>query len=113
MAVEDVTELIERLEAFEDRLGVRLDSVGAQLEPMYDDLIHLVLRGELHPANGTTIDNNLELIVAAYDSTSKIVGTSSQYIDASSFFGLETFEVTVQLYVSTISRIRIYPKLVD
>lgn len=87
MTVTDITNLIERLEAFEDRLGVRLESLSAKFE-QYDDTGFVKVLGELHPQSGTTLQKDIELIVAAYDSSSRIVGTGSTYLEASGFFWL-------------------------
>jgi hypothetical protein len=110
MAVTDVTKLLERLEAFEDRLGVRLESLSVFMEVIGDDCVGLLVRGELHPQAGTELQQDVELIVAAYDSSSRIVGTMSQHFEASGFFGFETFEMIVEIHLNEIARVRIYPK---
>lgn len=110
MAVKDVTQLVERLEAFEDRLGVQLESLSAQLDVINDESVYLWVRGELHPTSGTELGQSVELVVAAYDSASRVVGTSTRYFDASSFFGFEIFEIVVQINVKNLTRIRIHPK---
>jgi hypothetical protein len=109
----DVTSLIERLEAFEDRVGVRLESLGAELDPMLDDLVHLNVRGELHPQSGTELPQDVELVIAAYDASSKIVGTTSRRFEAEGFFGFEIFEETIGIHVNNLKRIRIFPKQAD
>ncbi|MCC6423750.1 MAG: hypothetical protein IT447_09760 [Phycisphaerales bacterium] len=113
MAVTDVTMLVERLEAFEERLGVRLESLGAQLNPLLDDLVHLEIRGEMHPQAGTELQQDVKLVVAAYDANGRIVGTDSHLFEAGGFFGFETFEIIVQIYVNKLTRVRVYPKRND
>ena len=109
MAVEDVTRLVERLEAFEDRVGVRLESLhGAMWEN--DDGMWLEVRGELHPKSGTKLQQNLQLVIAAYDSSSRIVGIKEKIFLANTFFGFEVFQMHVQLDVLKLTRIRVYPK---
>ena len=88
MATTDATSLIERLEAFEDRMGVRLESVGAKVEDMGGDSVYLKVSGELHPQSGTELRQDVELVIAAYDTSSKIVGTGSRRFGAEGFFGL-------------------------
>lgn len=112
MAAIDVTNLIERLEAFEERMGVHLESLGAELEPMYD-YFWLRVRGELHPQSGTELRQDMELVIAAYDTSSKIVGTGSCRFQAEEFFGFEVFEVPIQIHVNDLKRIRIFPKRAD
>ncbi len=110
MAVKDVTKLVERLEAFEDRLGVRIESLSAHLNADDDESVYLVVRGELHPKSGTELEQSIELVVAAYDSASRVVATGSEFFDASSFFGFEIFDVTVEIPVKNLARVRIHPK---
>jgi len=110
MAVTDVTELIERLEAFEDRVSVRLESLSAFLQVIGDDFVGLKVRGELQPQSGTELEQDVELIVAVYDASSRVVGTDSEYFEASEFFGFETFEIFFQVDSDEISRVRVYPK---
>ncbi len=106
----DVTHLLERLEAFEDRLGVRIESLGADLEQQDDGDWSLSVRGELHPQSGTSLEQSLQLVIAVYDSTSKIVATTSSYFHADSFFGFDIFDESLWFGASNIARIRIYPK---
>ena len=106
----DVTNMIERLEAFEERASVRLESLGAVLLPVSGDLVYLKVRGELHPQSGTELLRDVELVFAAYDASSKIIGTSSCRFHTEGFFGFEIFETTVQLHVNILKRIRIIPK---
>ena len=111
MAVEDITNLVERLEAFEDRLGVRIEALSADFNYDADDgEATLTVRGELHPQSGTELQQDVELVVAAYDSSSRIVGTESHYFEMAGFFGLEVFEIVTFVHVKNLSRIRVYPK---
>ena len=60
----DVTHLIERLEAFEERVGVRLEALFAHIDEYGD----LTVRGEVHPREGATIKENIIVEMGAYDS---------------------------------------------
>ena len=67
MAKKDITRLIERLEAFEERAGVRLEALSAFVYK-YEDLqgeieFQVVLRGEIHARNGTQIPSDVLLRV--------------------------------------------------
>lgn len=109
MRVEDVSNLIERLEAFEERVGVRLESLSAQLARS-DDHAYLTVLGEVHPQAGTDLQEDVELVIAVYDSSARVVGTASHSLEASTFFGFETFEIVAEIYVNKVTRVRIYPK---
>ncbi len=112
MAATDVTNVIERLGAFEERMGVHLESLGAELEPI-GDAWFLNVRGELHPQSGTELRQDVEVVIAAYDISAKIVGTGSCRFEAEKFFGFEVFEETIQIHVNSLKRIRIFPKRAD
>ncbi|MDY0168903.1 MAG: hypothetical protein RBS80_20325 [Thermoguttaceae bacterium] len=103
--VMDVTDRIERLELFEERLGVQLEGLSAFVERGF-----LTVRGELHPRNGTELNQDTELVVAAYDATSRVIGTASNYFTSEDFFGIETFELSINLPIATVARVRVYPK---
>ena len=109
-AKKDVTQLLERLEAFEDRLGVRLESLSAQLDADDDESMYLDVRGELHPKSGTELKQDMRLIVAVYDSASRVVATEGWSFSTSDFWGFEVFHICVKLDVKDVTRVRIYPK---
>lgn len=108
MANIDVTSKIERLEVFEERLGVMLESLSA----FVDDVVpyFLWVRGELHTRNGTELQEDVELMVAAYDSSGRVIGTGTRRYLAEDFFGLETFDLGFSLPLSQVSKVRVYPK---
>ncbi len=109
MANIDITSRIERLEVFEERLGVTLQSLSAFVQDGGADSI-LEVCGELQPLNGTELQGDVELVVAAYDSSGRIIGTSSCSYFADEFFGLETFDLTVLLPMNQVTKVRVYPK---
>jgi len=110
MAVEDITKLVERLEVLEERMEVHLQSLYAGLRYYNDGSVDVVVRGELHPRNGTTLSHTLKLIVAAYDSSSKIVGHEDEIILAANFFAFGTFQIVVDVSTKQLTKIRIYPQ---
>lgn len=107
MAKRDITNLIERLEAFEDRLGVTLEGLFASID---EDTEWIDLNGEIHPREGTELSEDVELIATAYDSAGRVVETSSDYFDAESFFGFEVFSFTLRVDGIQPAKVRIYPK---
>jgi hypothetical protein len=105
----DVTGKIERLEVFEERLGVRLDSLSAFVAK-YNELSTITVCGELQARDGTELQQDVELVVAVYDLSGRIIGTASYCYFAKNFFGLETFEILAEIPVSELSKVRVYPK---
>ena len=100
---------IERLEAFEERLGVRIEGLFAYIEE--DGYIRI--NGELHSNEGTQLEQNIKLIMSAHDSSGRIVGTDYSLISAESFFGFEIFSEYFQAQSESVSRVRIYPRQSD
>jgi hypothetical protein len=91
VAINDVTEKIERLEVFEERLGVSFQGISAFMNYIGDPT-YLRICGELLPINGTNLSSDVEIVVAVYDKSGRIIATQSYNYFAEDFFGLETFE---------------------
>ena len=64
----------------------------------------------LHPQAGANLRHDVELVIAAYDTSSKIVGTGSCFFQAENFFGFDIFEAFIKIDVDDVKRIRIFPK---
>lgn len=115
---EDQTKKLERLEAFEERLGVRLEALYATISESsgytVDDafLPGICVTGELHPKDGTTIAQRVKIVADAYDAEGRVICTSGiSCSDPETFFGYETFEVLVGgIPAEQIKKIRVYPK---
>lgn len=108
MASKDVSHLIERLEAFEDRLGVSLEGLYAAQDIEYGQL---EVNGELHPREGTELNDDLEIVVTLYDSAGRVIGVTNEYIDSDNFFGFEAFSAYFsEVGDPPVAKIRIYPK---
>ena len=102
----DVTHLIERLEAFEDRMGVRLEALFADFSDGT-----LTVNGEVHPRDGATLKQSIEVHVDAYDSSGRLIAINQTYLHADDFFGFEAFQIRVYLPNIELSQFRVYPKV--
>lgn len=104
----DVSHLIERLEAFEDRLDVSLQGLFASLDTEYGGID---VNGELHPREGTELNQDVEIVATLYDSAGRVTGVTSRYMDSDNFFGFEAFSVRFsETNEPPVAKIRIYPK---
>ena len=111
MAKEDITHMIERLEAFEDRVGVTLEGLFASTDDGYvGEKYWLAVNGELHPKEGTELGQSINVVLTAYDSTGRVIGVASQYFDSKSFFAFEAFSLGVGIYGIPAAKVRVYPK---
>jgi hypothetical protein len=106
MAEKDVTNLVERLEAFEDRLGVSLEGLFAFL----DENGYLTVNGEVHVREGTELDEDIEVVATVYDSSGRVLSTSEQVMYSGSFFAFEAFSFVKSLDEHRPAKIRVYPK---
>ena len=112
MKKKDITSIVQRLDAFEERLGVRIEALSAfESVEDFDGEIEVTVRGELHSEGGTTLDQDVDLEVAVYDGEGRVVETSSQRFRTDSFFGFATFQISVYLTPGLAKRLRLIPKL--
>ena len=100
----DVTHLIERLEAFEERMAVRLDALFAKLE---DDV--LTVNFELHSRDGNQLKEDTKMVVTVYDAAGRLLAqnTNQSYVEA--FFGFETYSFSISV-PGQIAKVRVIPK---
>ncbi len=104
----DVSHLIERLEAFEDRLGVSLEGLYASQNTQIGSI---AVNGELHPLEGTELSRDVDIVVTLYDVTGRVIGTRNEHVRSKNFFGFEAFSATFfEPGGPPIAKIRIYPK---
>jgi len=101
---------IERLEAFEERLGVTFENISLKLD---DNYIWAKLFCELHSSNGTKLNESIEIECVLYSSDGTILEKNSEYVNEEDFFGFELIEFSffgnIEM-ANNVSKIRIYPK---
>ena len=107
MAERDITDLIERLEAFEDRLGVNLEGLFAEVSE--DGYVHV--NGELHLRDGTELNQDLEIVATIYDSSGRVLNVADTGFYTDSFFGFEAFSLFMNIGNKHPAKIRVYPKV--
>ena len=108
MSKQDSTDIIERMEPLEERLGVRLQALSAYIDTDPED-VEVVLNGELALRHGNKLGEDISLVVAGYGSDGRVLGTTEHYVDHETFFHIETFSILFYL-PSRPTRLRIYPK---
>lgn len=112
MSKKDITAIVQRLDAFEERLGVRIEALSAfESKNEYSEDADIVVRGELHSVSGTTLKQDIKLEVSAYDVEGRVIATDSDYIDSESFFGFHTFEISCDVTPGIAKKLRLVPKL--
>lgn len=114
-AKKNITHLIERLELFEERLGVRLEALSAVRSAVsgYWRDRDVTVFGELHAKHGTTIKESICLVAAVYDHSGRVIGVSmGDCFFKKRFSVFEAFAVRVRLPDSAepVAKVRVYPK---
>lgn len=99
---------VERLEAFEDKLGVYFDKLSLKIK---DDFSFMIL-GEVHSKNGTSLEHGFEVTCVLYDTEDSILEQKTKYILKDNFLGFEIFEINFYRdgIANEVNKIRIYPK---
>ena len=109
MAEIDITERVERLDAFEARAQVRIEAISAFWDP---ETQIVQVNGELHPVEGGTIGLDLELEMMVYDGRQRLVAKALERVPREGFFGFHAFSLleNVPDPVREVSRIRLVPR---
>lgn len=107
VADQDITNLIERLEAFEDRLGVSLEGLFA----VVDTSGYVRVNGELHLREGTELNQDIEVVATVYDSSGRVIAASDHTFREDSFFAFEVFTFFMDVSGHPPTKVRVYPKI--
>jgi hypothetical protein len=106
----EVIELpIERFEAFEEQFGIKLEALSAPFVPA---MSCFSVGGDVFAANGTTIGQDLDLVISGHDAAGKVIISKKCSIDAQSFSGIDTFSVCFKNLPNSVrvAKVRVYPK---
>lgn len=99
---------IERLEAFEERLGVSIQNLSISYNYEYGNSFIFF---ELHSNEGNTIKDTIIIECIFYDKEGSIIFKSHKTINQSNFFGFEILSFRIMdEFLSQINKIRLYPK---
>lgn len=101
---------IERLEPFEERLGVSIEKVSIKI---HSDLNNsFTIFGELHLRENSQLERTIKLNLIIYDKDGNIAYQNNEYIKQSTFFIFEVFKLFVDsdhISPNSIGSIRLYP----
>jgi len=107
----DVSNLIERLELFEERLGVRLESLSATITGYAT--VYVRVMGELHVHEGMKLKQSTQLVAVIYDDSGRVIANVDNVYFKEKFYGFEVFQLIFNLGdppPPNMAKIRIYPK---
>lgn len=105
----DLLKRIERLEAFEERLGVSIQNLSVRID---SERKWLTIFYELYSAIGTTIKEYITVECILYDEDGLIIEEAHSIIETDKFFGFEVIKEEFREYgiAERVSKIRVYPK---
>jgi|GEM_PF-1271259 len=100
---------IERLEAFEEKLGVHLDRLSVKVS---DDYSWLTVLGEIHQASSSSISQDVTIVAVVYDAEGEIVESGERRLYAENFAGFDVFELPLNAPEICLiaEKIRVFPE---
>jgi hypothetical protein len=105
----DITHLIERLELFEERLGIRLEGLYAEIS---DDCRWVTVNGEVHALEGMKLKQDISIVGAVYDNFGRVIVSNSWQVFKEKFYGFQVFFLLLAPPPrANITKIRIYPEV--
>ena len=106
----DVSGLIETLEVFEDRMGIRFECLSAWCG-VHEKKYEVNVGGELHLHDGGHLDHTIEIVADIYNESGQLIGTEFYHVEPDSFFGYEAFMICInKLPSGNLGKVRVYPK---
>lgn len=111
MKKNDLTSLVERMPAFEEKIGVTVSGISVFLQEDEDsEYITLSVGGEAHAANGRSAREDFSIKIVVYDKNDCVIGTANAIFDSEEFFGFDAFSEGIEIPTTQIGKIRIFPK---
>ncbi len=104
----DLTDLIERTEGMEERLGFTFKGLFAGLNNKGE----LTVNGELHAIEGREPDCSVMVVISLQDAPGRVIAVSREYVYIKDFYIFKTFSRNINLseFSGLPAKIRIYPE---
>jgi len=107
----DVKRIVERLDAFEEQVGVRLEGVTAfQSKKKHNGEVSVSVRGELHLVKGTSLADDIDVEMIIYDAEGRVVAKDNKFIGSKSFIGFQAFQTSCRVAPELVKKIRLVPR---
>ncbi|MDY9924897.1 hypothetical protein [Methanosarcina sp.] len=98
---------VERIEAFEEKLGIKIENVTIVVSDSFD---YISVFCDIYALNGNNLNSSITLATTFYDEENNILGTPETYIDNDDFMGFESCEISSIIDANEVKKIRLYPK---
>lgn len=99
---------VERLEMMEEKIGVNFTGVYAEYERFDQEGQYITVRGEVVAINATTIEDDIRIVMTAYNNDGKVICSGEVWILAENFFGISPFCFSESVIEKPV-KIRVYP----
>jgi hypothetical protein len=107
----DITYMIERLDALEEREGVRFEALSARILPGKINGVPLLqVCGEMHARDGLEITHEIKVVITVYDPEGKILEIYPSWFKPEKFYGFAAFSNLFVSIANRIGKIRVYPQ---
>lgn len=109
MLSKNLTKSVERIEAFEEKLGIKIENVIVNVS---DNFEFIKVLFDMYALNGKSLNSSLYLTTSYYGEDNNLLGISDLiYVDEHSFMGFETCEIVGEVdNANEVKKIRLYPK---
>ena len=111
LAVE-ITDIVERLELIEEKLGVRIEGVCARARKRIENTIpdYVVEVNFDVVGSETELKQSLQPTLTAYNDMNQVIATNDTFINNDKFIGLQSCRIVIECHQKPI-RLRLYPKV--
>lgn len=109
--VEELTNVVERLELLEEKFNVEISGLYAALELVGVNSYYLSVNFDITSRTGGAIDNNVRFRINLYNSDGQLMRTDDRMIYSHEFVGLDTINFSLDLPSKEQKpyKIRIFP----
>ncbi|WP_417523692.1 hypothetical protein [Marinovum sp.] len=96
MPFKEITDCVQRLEMLEEAAGIEIGGLMVTVgEDPDDGEYRISILGEITAPGGGRIDSDVEINFNCYNANRQVCGTTTAYLLAESFMGLETLDETI------------------
>lgn len=101
--------LIQRIEALEDKLGIKLSGINVDISEDDESSYTITVMGEILAKSGGSLESSLSIKVSVLDKFGKVIGTGDQWVNNDRFYAIDTLNIMIDTKNKNIETIKIFP----
>lgn len=105
-----VTSIVERLDLMEEKLGINITGVFASIKKVDERDFYICVNFDISSISGAALQENLEIVFAAYNQIGQVIGISTVSIFTYKFLGFDSLSTGFRVDQIPV-KIRLFPKL--